>query len=166
MPKNLRWKLITIGTVFLLFFTLGIYPILASRYGLPTAKWLQSKQLKLGLDLKGGVHLVMRVHTDDALRINTTSTSEQLRESLRTAGIPFSSIALTSEKSFKVDGIAGDRDQQFRRVADEQVATQYDRSSTGGGNYEFRMKPNIETDMREQSVVQALETIDRRVNAL
>ena len=29
------------------------------------------KQLKLGLDLKGGVHLVLRVQTDDALRLET-----------------------------------------------------------------------------------------------
>ena len=30
--------------------------------------WLKAKQLKLGLDLKGGVQLVLRVNTDDALR--------------------------------------------------------------------------------------------------
>ena len=67
-----------------MFFALGVYPILAQRYGLPAPGWLMSKQLKLGLDLKGGVHLVMRVHTGDALRIHTTTTSEQLREALRT----------------------------------------------------------------------------------
>ena len=30
--------------------------------------WLKAKQLKLGLDLKGGVHLVLRVQTDEALQ--------------------------------------------------------------------------------------------------
>ena len=38
------------------------------------------RQLKLGLDLRGGVHLVLRVHTDEALRTSTTTTGEQLRE--------------------------------------------------------------------------------------
>ena len=31
----------------------------------------KTRKLKLGLDLKGGVHLVLRVQTDDALRIET-----------------------------------------------------------------------------------------------
>jgi preprotein translocase subunit SecD len=166
MYKNLRWKLITIAAVFVLFFALGVYPILANRYKLPAPAWLLSKQLKLGLDLKGGVHLVMRVHTGDALRQHTTTTSEQLRESLRTAGVNVSSIALTSEKSFRVEGVAQDRDAEFRRIAEEQTAAHYDRSSSAGGAYEFTMKPNIDVDMRTQAVVQARETIDRRVNEL
>ena len=40
-----------------------------------------AKQLHLGLDLKGGVHLVLRVQTDDALRTHTSTATEQLRES-------------------------------------------------------------------------------------
>src|SRR5215210_9054321 len=102
MIKNLRWKLITIVAVFAVFFVLGVYPILANRYGLPAPAWLKAKQLALGLDLKGGVHLVMRVQTGDALKIQTTIISEQLRETLRTAGVNYASIALTSEKSFRV----------------------------------------------------------------
>ena len=166
MYKNLRWKLITILAVFVLFFGLGVYPILAQRYHLPAPSWLAAKQLKLGLDLKGGVHLVMRVNTSDALRLHTTTTSEQLREALRTAGVNVASIALTSEKGFKVEGVPADRDAEFRRIVEEQTATQYDRSSSAGGAYEFTMKPNIEKDMRDQTVVQARETIDRRVNEL
>lgn len=166
MNKNLRWKLITVVAVFALFFALGVYPVLANRYHLPAPAWLKAKQLRLGLDLKGGVHLVMRVQTGDALKIHTTTTSEQLREALGTAGVAVSSIALSSEKAFKVEGIPQDRDQEFRRLADEHTAAQYDRSSGAGGAYEFAMKPNIEVDMREQTVVMALETIDRRVNEL
>ena len=83
MNKNLRWKVILSAAVFLLFFVTGVYPILAQRYGMPLPGWLADKQLRLGLDLRGGVHLVMRVHTDDALRTQTTMTSEQLREAMR-----------------------------------------------------------------------------------
>ena len=72
MNKNLRWKIITILVVFVVFFGIGIYPLLAQRFTvLPAPAWLMQHQLKLGLDLKGGVHLVMRVNTDDAsLRVN------------------------------------------------------------------------------------------------
>jgi preprotein translocase subunit SecD len=164
MYKNLRWKIITVIAVFVLFFTVGVYPILSQRYGLPAPAWLKAQQLRLGLDLKGGVHLVLRVQTGDALKIFTTTTSEQLREALRTAGVTYTSITLDSETSFKVEGVTADA--EFRRIADEQVAQNFDRSSGAGGAYRFTLKPNIESDMREQTVVQALETIDRRVNSL
>jgi preprotein translocase subunit SecD len=167
MNKNLRWKLLTILTVFVLFFAVGVYPILVQFYPkLPAPSWVMAKQLRLGLDLKGGVHLVLRVQTDDALRIHTTSTGEQIREALGTAGVSVSSIAVTSPTTFRVEGVPADREAEFRRIADELAGTNYDRSSSVNGTYEFRMKPNIEADMREQTVVQALQTIDRRVNEL
>lgn len=166
MIKNLRWKVITILVVFVAFFALGVYPILAQRYGLPAPGWLLAKQLRLGLDLKGGVHLVMRVHTGEALRIFTTTSSEQLRESLSSAGVSVGSITLESDTAFKVDGAPGDRDAEFRRLADDQVSESYARASGVGGSYTFSMKPDVESDMREQTVVQALEAIDRRVNEL
>jgi preprotein translocase subunit SecD len=164
--KNLRWKLLTVIALFAIFFAIGVYPILASNYKLPAPQWLKAMQLKLGLDLKGGVHLVLRVHTDEALQIATTTTVEQVRESLRTAGVSVGSLTVTSPTSFRVEGVPQDRDAEFRRVAEEHVATNYDRTSGAGGAYTFTMKPNIERDMREQTVVQAQETIDRRVNEL
>jgi preprotein translocase subunit SecD len=166
MNKNIRWRVLTILAVFAVFFALGIYPMLASRYQLPIPGWLAKKQLQLGLDLKGGVHLVMRVHTDDALRLQTTTTSEQLRESLRTANATPASITVTSPTSFRVEGVPGDRDAEFRRLSDEQAGANYDRNPGPGGSYDFSMKPNIQADMRKQTVEQARDTIDRRVNEL
>ena len=164
--KNLRWKLVTILVIFAVFVALGVYPIAATRFKLPAPNWLMDKQLKLGLDLKGGVHLVLRVHTDEALQIATTTTVEQVREALRTAGVNVGGMSVASPTVFRVDGVPQDRDAEFRRVAEDIVATNYDRSSGAGGAYTFTMKPNIERDMREQTVVQARETIDRRVNEL
>src|SRR6476620_5015331 len=93
--SNLRWKVVTILAVFIVFFGLGVYPILASRYHLPSPGWLQEKQLKLGLDLKGGVHLVLRVQTDDALRLVTDQEMERLRDALKTRNIPVGNMDAT-----------------------------------------------------------------------
>lgn len=41
-----------------------------------------SEKVRLGLDLRGGVHFVLGVQTDDALRLETETTSEQLRQLL------------------------------------------------------------------------------------
>jgi preprotein translocase subunit SecD len=164
--QNLRWKVLTIIAAFVIFFGVGVYPLLAAKYRLPAPGWLMAKHLRLGLDLRGGVHLVLRVHTDEALRTNTLTTVEQIREALRTAGVSVGSIAVTSPTSFEVQGVPGDRDAEFRRVLDEQAGTVYARSSGAGGAYTFTMRENVEKDMREETIVQAFDTIDRRVNEL
>ena len=166
MNKNLRWKGLTIIVVLVVFSTIGVYPLMAQHYGWPLPGWLEAKALKLGLDLKGGVQLVLRVNTDDALRSTSVSTSEQLRESLTTSGITPASISVPAPTTFRVEGVPQDRDAEFRTAADEIAAANYDRNILGGGNYEFRLKPNIERDLREQTMEQTLQTIDRRVNAL
>src|SRR5690349_22911277 len=55
-----------------IFGAVGVYPIIAPYFGVNSPKWLMDKALKLGLDLKGGVHLVLRVQTDDALDRKST----------------------------------------------------------------------------------------------
>jgi preprotein translocase subunit SecD len=166
MYKNLRWKLITSVVIVVIFGAVGVYPMLANRYGLPAPGWLMAKQLKLGLDLKGGVHLVMRVDRDEALRVSTESVSEQLREGLTAAGVSVTAVNVTSPTTFRIEGVPQDKEPEFRRVADEQTSTNYDRSAVGGGTHEFTMRPNIIKDMYEQTMVQAIDTIDRRVNEL
>lgn len=165
MYKNLRWKVLTVVAVFAVFSAVGVYPMLAERYHLPIPGVLKAKALKLGLDLKGGVQLTMRVNTDDALKTTTTSTMEQLRTSLATSNIT-PTLTVLAPTVFRVEGVPQDRDQQFRTSADEVTATDYDRNTLPGGTYEFRMKPNIERTQREQAVDQTMQTIDRRVNEL
>ncbi|OLD22323.1 MAG: protein-export membrane protein SecD [Acidobacteria bacterium 13_1_40CM_3_65_5] len=163
--QNLRWKVITILIVFIVFSAVGVYPILASWKGLPAPGWLKEKQLKLGLDLKGGVHLVLRVQTDDALRLETETESERLREELKTRNIPFTTIAALSPTQFKVEGIPPAQDSAFRQAANE-VSASFDRSSGVNGTYTFTMRPNIQVNLRDEAVVQARQTIERRVNEL
>jgi preprotein translocase subunit SecD len=166
MYKNIRWKIVVILAVFVIFFGIGVYPILASRYRLPAPGWLMAMQLKLGLDLKGGVHLILKVNRDDALRITTESASEQLREGLRAAGVQPTAITVTSPTSFRVEGVPADKEGEFRRVADEQTTTTYSRDAVGGGAHGFTMRANIIKDLYEQTMVQAVDTINRRVNEL
>ena len=120
------------------------------------------KGMNLGLDLKGGVHLVMRVQTDDALKVQTETTVEQLRDTLTRGSIQFSKLEMKDGKTFTVEGITND--QAFRTAAVDADAV-YNRSS-GVGSYTYTMKPNIENQLRGEAVDQALQTIERRVNEL
>ncbi|MCC7416450.1 MAG: protein translocase subunit SecD [Acidobacteria bacterium] len=165
MKSNLRWKLTTVFAVLVLFGAVGVYPILAARYGLPVPGVLAAKQLKLGLDLKGGVHLVLRVQTDDALRLQTEQEMERLRADLETRKIAVGSMNTTSISEFRVEGVPSDKDAEFRAAAAE-VQTDFERGNGVNGTYTFTMRPAVQQRLREEAVVQARETIERRVNEL
>ncbi|HXH05781.1 MAG TPA: protein translocase subunit SecD [Vicinamibacterales bacterium] len=151
MKRHLRWRVALILAVTALS-VWGFYP--------------PREKVRLGLDLKGGVHLVLRVQTDDALRIETESTSERLRQALGERGIGVGSIAILSPTEFRIEGVPADRDAEFRRVADEETSAGFARVSGAGGTYTFRMRPNVAAQLRQDAVTQALQTIERRVNAL
>ena len=151
MYKNLRWK----------FLAIGIITALAVWSFTPP-----SQKIKLGLDLRGGVHLVLKVHTDDALKLETETTAEQFGEALKSANVTVASIKPTSLTEFVVEGVPPTGDEQFRQISRQQVEASFDRESGVGGSYTFRMKPNIAVLRRAESVTQAINTIDRRVNEL
>ncbi len=115
MNKNLRWKLITIGAV------------------IAAAVWLfypPSQKIKLGLDLKGGVHLVLRVQTDDALKLQTELTSEHLREAATERGVTGLTITPQPPITIAINGVPPNLDAQFRAVANEQSANQWAAATT------------------------------------
>jgi protein-export membrane protein SecD/preprotein translocase SecF subunit len=118
--------------------------------------------LKLGLDLNGGVQLVLRVKTDDALLLQTQAAAERLRTALTQAGVSFSTVDVVSATEFRVDHVADAA--ALGRAADESVST-YERDAAGG-TYTFRLPPRAAGALRDEVVEQALRTIDRRVNEL
>ena len=162
--SNLRWKIVTILAVFVVFFGIGVYPILAARYNLPAPQWLRDRQLKLGLDLKGGVQLVMRVETDDALRVKTEQDSGRLQEELKRRGVA-ANVAIVDVTTFRIEGVPSGQEAAFRQAA-EQEAVDFDRSPGAGGTHTFRMRDNVALRLREAAVQQARLTIERRVNEL
>src|SRR5258705_1798194 len=165
MNKNIRWKIITILSVLVIFAAVGVYPIVVSQYGIKSPSWLMEKQLKLGLDLKGGVHLVLGVQTDDASRLESEQEMERLREALRTRNINVTSLTMPAIAQIRVEGVPPAQDAAFREAAAD-LATNFDRSPGTNGSYTFTMKPNIQVILRQESVVAARQTIERRVNEL
>src|ERR1043166_6494107 len=128
MNKNIRWKVITILVVLVIFAGVGVYPIVASMYGIKSPSWLMAKQLKLGLDLKGGVHLVLRVQRDDAIKLESEQEMERLRDTLRMRNVPFTSINTPSISQIRVEGIPPAQDAAFRDASTD-LSTNFDRRS-------------------------------------
>jgi len=138
--------LVIIGVIALSLWT--IYPL--------------GNSLRLGLDLNGGVQLVLRVKTDDALLLQTRAAAEQLRTTLTEARVQFSAVDVVSATEFRVDAVEDEI--ALRRAADESASI-YERTSSGG-THTFRLPPAAAATLRDDVVEQALRIIDRRVNEL
>src|SRR5262245_45964998 len=121
------------------------------------------KKVNLGLDLKGGVHLVLRVHTDDAIRTESETTADRLRDPLTRNGVKFAKVEVTAPNEFRIEGI---QDDAALRDAAADAESVFDRNSGAGGTYTYRMRPNVQNQLSDDAVTQALETIERRVNEL
>ena len=167
MNKNLRWKVLACVVVLIVFGTVGVYPILATKYGLPAPQAVMDRQMRLGLDLAGGIHLDLGVKTDTALRVETELEMQRGAEAARNAGISVGATAATSPTQFRIEGVPSAQDAAFRQaLTGLAVEVNYDRSPGAAGSYTFTMKPNIERQLREEAVTQAQQTIERRVNEL
>ena len=104
MSNNVQWKQLAIIGVAVLS-TLAIYP--------------PDEKIRLGLDLEGGVHMVLRVQTDDALRVETETAGEQLGEQLDLQGINVVAVVAVDPTTIRIDGVPQDRDAEFRQIADD-----------------------------------------------
>ena len=151
MNRNVQWKLLAVVVVAGLS-VLAIYP--------------PEDRIRLGLDLEGGVHMVLRVQTDDALRVESETAAEQLGEQLELQGIIPASVAAVEATTIRVEGVPPERDAEFRDIAEEQLSASYDRETGVDGTYTYTMRGPIESTLRDEAVRQALQTIERRVNEL
>lgn len=165
MGKNLTQKVLIVVGVLVAFSAVGVYPLVAERMGLHGPKFLLDKKLKLGLDLKGGVHLVMRVQTDDALRVQTEGEAQRMRDELQRLGVTGATVKVESPTDFAVEGVPPGQDAAVRNAANE-LAANYARGSGAGGRYTFTLRPNIAIQLRQESVEQARRTIGNRVDEL
>ena len=147
MKKNLRWKLILILFVIALSIFL-IYP--------------PKDKIKLGLDLKGGTHLVLQVLTDDAINAETDQQIARFEEVFKKNNISYTEAAKEKPGRFHFKGISADQEGKVRDLID-----QYTRDwnySFSGDTVTFNLKPTAEQFLREQAVTQTLETIRNRVD--
>jgi preprotein translocase subunit SecD len=121
-----------------------------------------AEKINLGLDLKGGVQLLLRVRTDDALRAQTQLAAEQLQEGLARAGARSGSVEVIGPTAFTVVDVT---DAQAFRDSSVGLESRFERTADGS-THTFRLKPQVARELRRETVQQAIETIERRVNEL
>jgi preprotein translocase subunit SecD len=151
VKKNLQWK---IGLV-LAVIGLSIY-----------LSYPPSKKIHLGLDLQGGMHLVLQVVTDDAINTETDQEILRLQDQLKRKDISYDSITKSADRigRFVLQGFDATKEQDVRDIFDEYFK-EWDVSYTGG-NAVVTMKTSAITFFRDQAVRQSIETIRNRVDEL
>lgn len=167
MDKNLRWRALTVIAVAAIsIWGFTNFPAVWRAIQGTAVPGDRLAKVRLGLDLQGGVHLVLRVQTDDALKLETETTMERFRELLEERNIVVGGLGVEDPSRFRVDGVPRAQDAQFRETANE-IQNTYNRGSGAAeGQYVFELKPNLVVQLREEAVDQALQTIERRVNEL
>ena len=90
MNKTLGWKLGAVAAT-LLFFLFGIFGLPKEFSGSGLLASLQDR-IKLGLDLKGGTHLILQVQVNDAVNGDSDRAVERLKEDLRSHKINYTEM--------------------------------------------------------------------------
>ncbi|MCB1055427.1 MAG: protein translocase subunit SecD, partial [Acidobacteria bacterium] len=127
------------------------------------------EKINLGLDLQGGMHLVLKVKTNDALRSETDHDMDRFVSRLKDEGVE-NVRALRPEgedeaafTSFHIDGLTPEQVTAARKVHDNYFKGTWDLNSTGG-NVVLTMNDAYKRTVQQQSVDQALRTIRNRID--
>jgi len=168
MKKNLRNQIILIVGV-LLVFLYGIFRVPSGFTGQDLLQAL-TRQIHLGLDLKGGAHLILQVQVSDAVNDETTNTIEDIEQDMKKANLTFSQIYKPDPKKPEVIRIEGTSPVQSDAVSTllngTNYANEYDVSEGANGAWTLTMKPIFERDLDQRTVQEAIATITDRVNSL
>jgi len=111
MNKRIRTRVIVI----LAFTLLSIYFFA----GFPPTVEHMKQRIHLGLDLQGGVQLVLKVNTNDAIRANTNQTIESLKTQLQKENITFRQLVRTQDDQFTANGVDPSKNSDFQRIMSE-----------------------------------------------
>ena len=169
MKTNLKARTIVIVVTILLC----IYGII----GLPTSKAALEQNVKdsihLGLDLKGGSHLVLEVQVQDAVKADADTTMDRLKEDLKKQNISWQSmdrndpqtVAEADKVEVTIKGIPSTQSSAFRSLVSERYPT-YILTAVNSTDYTMKLKPSDLIDLKRDTVQRTMDTISNRIDQL
>ncbi len=131
-------------------------------------------RIHLGLDLRGGTNLILQVHVEDAVNITAGEALDRLKDELKAKNIPYADIQAADDKAqnppihrILVKGIPQERSADLQSLATNQYSD-WDLVRVPGDptSWMLVLKASAAANIRNQALVQAMDTINRRVNAL
>src|SRR5271169_718191 len=167
MNKNLSWKL-AISVGILLVFMGGIFGIPKDWSGKGVLASVVDR-IHLGLDLRGGTHLILQVQVNDAVNVDSDNAIARLKEDLRTHKINYADItkpdAENHPEMIVVKGVPPDQTSDFKSIIADRLPD-YDPISGAENSWTVAMKGQSLADLKNRAVSQAIETIRNRIDQL
>jgi preprotein translocase subunit SecD len=164
MKLDLKWRGILITAVILLaIFYIG--PSLTNN--LPSFWKKYSRKINLGLDLRGGTHLLLRVKAEDAVRNTITHVAGDLRDLLVGEKIRFVKIEATGDRTLEILLLKPEQEGELLELLNqhypdfELVSTQPD---DGRLRVMLQLSAKEAERIKESAVNQSLETIRNRLD--
>jgi preprotein translocase subunit SecD len=121
--------------------------------------------IHLGLDLKGGTHLILQVMVDEAVNSETDRIAENLKNNLAGKGITVAQIQKPRPDQVVFKGVPLDKQSEVRNTISDQYAD-YDVGSTPDNDITMTMKPSVLNQFKTRTLSRSIETIRSRVDAL
>lgn len=172
MKKNLKQKLFLIIGVLLVFLYGAFFGADAPNLGgnQPLLNKL-TQHIHLGLDLQGGVHLILQVQVKEAVNTETDNTVASIEQDLKTSKLGFSQVTKPDPAAhpeiIRIEGVNPVQASAVRSALDNKYSNEYD--ITGGGadnSFTVTMKPNMEKALDDRTVQNTIEVIRDRVDTL
>src|SRR5919108_3483375 len=157
LRKELRVKAVLYGS-FLIACLVAIWP--------PYGRDGQPGKIRLGLDLRGGMHLVLQVVTDDALNARVDDAVQTARDQATRTAINFASAQRVDATSFSVEGVEPARVKDMRDTLKDFFRQGWDIREPGEGRFLVKMTDPYVNEIRQRTVQEAIKTLERRVNQL
>jgi preprotein translocase subunit SecD len=168
MGKNLKGK-----TAFIVaFLVVFCYGFLGIPHGVTPSSLEQalSDHIKLGLDLKGGTHLVLKVHVDEAVGSTTDRDVQRIEDDLEKAGITGQAVhkldPVAHPEQITISGIPAEKASDARAIFDGNDYSGYDLSTNPDRSEKLTMKPGAIRTLETSTLDHSIETITDRVNTL
>jgi len=166
MQMNVQVRAILIVLVIVLCIY-GLIGLPAFPTSLEKARVNFEDRIRLGLDLKGGTHLIVQVQTQEAIKGFTDQTLDRLRKELNDAGIHAEDIREGDDQHINVVNVADGQSARFLDI----LRTNYqdwEASPTAGqaSGYTLGLRPSAAAAIRTDTLRQSVETIRRRIDQL
>ncbi len=173
MNKNLGWKVgIIVGAV--LVFVYGIFGIPGGFSGGALADALLKPSMfrngiHLGLDLKGGTHLILQVQVNDAINFETDNAIETLKSAMNKAKINYAAITkpdpTNHPEQIVLKGVPPASLSQLEETAQSKLP-EYNLTTGADGSLALTLKPTSLNQLKDGAVDQAIDTIRGRIDEL
>ncbi|MDY6844004.1 MAG: protein translocase subunit SecD [Thermodesulfobacteriota bacterium] len=166
MKKRLHWKAILIIVI---VFLCGLYLTPTFVDVLPNwwRKVLPSDKIHLGLDLQGGMHLVMEVQSNKAVDTVLERLGKEIEELLTSEKIPFTTASV-KQGSIALELVNEDDIEKVKDLAKEKLSSILHVTPGEKGKYFTTVHLNVikkeEDFIKNAAVDQALETIRNRID--